>query len=365
MYLLELFFENAALNGCGKLIIPNRGVSIRKWTVLGPEKANLELLRLIALATADPGLLPHSKFTLTELFQTQKNSLQLEFHLFQHAEAKVSKAYTNTSTAGGIAVSSDKNITRLSSRECRYLVKAPRFRKVSHSNCLAKHFLTAYGPFSTSPVAGDDFEFNDPFYRLRRFHSLFDAKPSLTDPVAFLELLQYRGLKHKRISALRVITEINQFFESCLETAPSLFGSSDALFDTIWRNLTPWRRRMALPIIDVCRHLYDAFPKSKDPFLMPGVMLLHRPDLFCTPKRLNSWIHYLDSVLPRFQFIITLPDRYIEKFPDWILKKRLPISQAKNECREKKKKPPRLPAKPILLIQMDGRLPNLALGELH
>lgn len=31
MYFLELHFDNAALNGCGRFIIPNQGVSIPKW----------------------------------------------------------------------------------------------------------------------------------------------------------------------------------------------------------------------------------------------------------------------------------------------------------------------------------------------
>ncbi|MBT8339145.1 MAG: radical SAM protein [Desulfatitalea sp.] len=160
------------------------------------------------------------------------------------------------------------------------------------------------------------------------------------------------------------MTEVNQFFNTCLGIDPMFLHSPDLELHPIWRKLSPWRQRMAIPVIDICRHLYETFPKTANPFPMPGVMLFHRPDLFCTDKRFVSWIHFLDSLLPNFQFIITLADRNAEKIPPAITKKRLPIGKTEGDSKRIRRKPARLPTKPVLLVQVDGKLPNLALMKL-
>jgi len=91
---------------------------------------------------------------------------------------------------------------------------------------------------------------------------------------------------------------LNSFLE--IDTTPYLEPLSDLKQE--WQKLKSWQQRMMLPLIDMCRHLDDAFPSAPNPLDRPGVILLHRPDLFCIPNRFSSWISHLDFFLPRVQF---------------------------------------------------------------
>ena len=130
-----------------------------------------------------------------------------------------------------------------------------------------------------------------------------------------------------------------------------------------WMGLTQWQRRMLIPILDACRHLLDAFPKSFDPLKTPGLILLDRPSRFCTAKRFPDWVKLMDELLPQMQFVVALTDQAAFQFPHKLHKKRLKIH--KNEMpRPSKRKSDRIGAGTILLIDVDGRLPNFALMKL-
>ncbi len=107
----------------------------------------------------------------------------------------------------------------------------------------------------------------------------------------------------------------------------------------------------------------DAFPKSFDPLKTPGLILLDRPNRFCTAKRFPDWIKLIDELLPQMQFVVTLTDRAASQFPPKLRKKRLKIH--KNEIPQpSKRKSVRIRPGTILLIDVDGRLPNFALMKL-
>ena len=59
-------------------------------------------------------------------------------------------------------------------------------------------FLLGYGGRPNCHKDTDDFDFADPYFRLRRIHSLFESGARLTDPVEFLTRLHYRGIRCKR-----------------------------------------------------------------------------------------------------------------------------------------------------------------------
>jgi hypothetical protein len=127
--------------------------------------------------------------------------------------------------------------------------------------------------------------------------------------------------------------------------------------------LSQWQRRMIIPILDACRHLLDAFPKSFDPLKTPGLILLDRPNRFCTAKRFPDWIKLMDELLPHMQFVVTLTDQARSQFPNQLLKKRLEIHKSETP-QPSKRKSVRIRPGTILLINVDGRLPNFALMKL-
>ena len=364
MYFMELHFENAKKNRCGKFIVNPRKGSIPKWTMLSSENKNLELLRLITLATASPRISPHLDYPVNDLIHNTRKPLHLEFIIFHHPETEGRSIYEHLNVGSGIAIFSDWSVERFSSRQCIYLSPTLFHRKVRDSSKPANHFLLAYGPRFSPHADTDDFYFNNPFHPITRFHTLFHINKKITDPVAFLELLQYRGVRYRRSAPLSIMTALSRLLGAFLEIDTTSFLEPFSDLKHQWHRLKSWQQRMALPLIDICRHMYDAFPSAPNPLDKPGVILLHRPDRYCTPNRFSLWIRHLDSLVPRVQFITTLSEKGANNFPKNISQTRLSLQDFEIQAAEKKKKTTRLPKKPVLLIDVDGRLPNLALMKL-
>ena len=254
---------------------------------------------------------------------------------------------------------------RLTKRECEFVPPGGIYRIPRHSKSPAKHFLLAYGPRFSAHEGTDDFDFNDPTYALTRFHTLFHTKRNLTDPVAFLERLYVRGIKWKKSASISILADVYMLLKKHLKIEPVRFLNPQNDLKDIWHAHSSQQRTMILPILDICRHLYDAFPKAENPLVMPGVIILHRPDVFCEAAWFSAWINLVDSLLPNIQFIASLSDGTRRRFPRAVKNKHLKLQKPESSVPSPvKKRSPRIPKRPILLIDVDGRLPNLALMKL-
>jgi len=362
MYLLELYYANARLSQTGKFIFPCRKGTIPKWTILSSHPKDREKLQLMALAMAGTRYLPHIPYQQNHLLNFPNQPLQLEFYLAQHPEADGSNIKYDL-IGHGLQFYADGSIQKITKRECRYLSLIMDIRKMQDHSNLAKHFMLAYGPDIKPHRDSDDFDFNNPFLRITRFYSLFDGNALLTDPVSFLDRLHKKAFRYGRILPRNLLAILGRLLPEYLqiETADWSQKTCDMRFE--WMRLSQWQRRMIIPILDACRHLLDAFPKSFDPLKTPGLILLDRPNRFCTAKRFPDWIKLMDKLLPNMQFVVALTDRASTQFPLQLRKKRLEIH--KSETRQpSKRKSVRIRPGTILLIDVDGRLPNFALMKL-
>jgi len=129
-----------------------------------------------------------------------------------------------------------------------------------------------------------------------------------------------------------------------------------------WNALHPWQQRAALPILDMTRHMMDAFSKCANPLEMPGVVLMDRPENFCTRMHFKDYLTLLDTLFPNIQFFLATGTPSFKSIPASFWKKRLLLPDV--QMPQKKCGPVRLPRDSVLLIDVDGRLPNLALMKL-
>ena len=362
MYLLEIHYENAKYNKTGKLVINYSKGNIRKWNILPPGRASKELFQLIALSVTDTNFFPYVPHTPKRMFYDDKEPLHMEVVIARNPETE-GKGLISEFRGSGVEILSDGSVKRLASRECRYLSFGIDIRTMYHTTSLNKYLLLAYGPELKSHDKTDDFDFNNPFIRVTRFHSIFNKNARLTDPVAFLKTLHYRGIKYKRHPPRNMLRTICSLFHDWLEIDTSMWMEKHCNYQQEWAKLGGWQKRPILPLLDICRHLLDAFPRKPYPLNMPGVVLLNRPDLLCTPKRLTLWLTLMDLLLPRMQILLTLSKKTASDFPKELSRSRLELPNIKSDS-SRHQKPTKLPSRFILLIDVDGRLPNLALMKL-
>ena len=296
------------------------------------------------------------------LLNVPQQPLHLEFYLAQHPETEGPNIKYDL-IGHGLQLYADGRIQRITKQEYRYLSPILEIQKIRDHSNLAKHFMMAYGPDVKVHKDSDDFDFNNPFLRITRFYSLFDRNARLTDPAVFLERLHKKALRYGRIPPRNLLAILQRLLPEYLHVETAGWNQKTCDMRLEWIGLSQWQKRMMVPILDACRHLLDAFPRSFDPLKTPGLILLDRPSRFCTIKRFPDWIKLMDELLPRMQFVVTLTDRTASQFPQKLRQKHLNIH--KNEIPQpSKRKSIRIRPGTILLIDVDGRLPNVALMKL-
>ena len=354
MNLLGIYFENVRKNHCGRFLFPVDRDRIGKWTILPGGPASRELLQLMALASGGAPFIKRLPCDLRTLSEGSDLPVRIEFIVAPHPNRE--SRYTLPQKFGsGLRIEADGRIRVTPKKECRLLPSDLPIRKPALDTGNSRFFVVGYGQTLVAHDKTDDFGFTDPYFRTTRFHSLFNRKASVTDPVAFSKRLNYRAATVSRYPARWTLQRICELFQKYLAIDTRAWLNKENDFSSAWAEMRPWRRGILLPIL-------DASPFEGRPLEIQGVMLMDRPDRVCSERNYPSFIRLLDALFPQLQFVVTLSGRAKALFPGEILETclKLPQPVAKKPAKRISKVAPGT----VVLIHLDGRLPNLALMKL-
>jgi len=371
MYIFELSYDNAARNESGGLDFAVGKDALKKWTFIdstGTEK-ELELLQLVALASSGcKGYLERLPCDLPGLIGDRSRPLQFELVWAEHI-ARKGVIFEKPRKQSGMKITPQGKSMPVYSKDKRLLHKAIPKAHFSKWSPPAKHTVFAYGAALQAHAGSDDFDFSDPFYQLRRIHSLFSAQARLTDPVAFLENIHYRGITKGRYMPFQILQDLQRSLWRYLNVDTAGWMERNADFSQLWARLTPGQKLLILPVLDAARHLHDALPSYGNPLHFPGIMLLYRPDHYCSSQYFVDWINLLDGLFPAMQFVVAVLPPFKDLLLESLLCKKLHRFTAYHQSypgtRAALPRPAEvLPARTMLLVDVDSRLPNLALMKL-
>ena len=360
MYFLHIYFENSRWNGTGEVCFSRNANQVAKWTLLSSEPSSQELLRLIATVCAGTQLSPHLPFTLQRLCRKLDSPLQVEFIVALHPPDEVLPRGA-TVWGSGIRVDGEGAVRHLSRKEYRFLPPSIPAHRAKTGLGQSSLFFLGYGSKLKYHNGTDDFDFTDPLFRITRFHSLFCDHAPLTDPVEFLTRLHYRAIRHKRLAPTQALERLSHLLKNHLAIDTRRWLERECDFREQWLALATWQQRAVLPVLDATRHLLGGYQKHARPLDLPGFILLDRPDRFCTAELFPRWVELMDLLFPQMQFLMTVPGEARRHLPRRLLIKFHGIPALPEQP---KKKPARLPHGTILLLDVDSRLPNLALMKL-
>ncbi len=342
---------------------------MNKWTVITAQGSagGLELLRLLALSGSGcTDYLHHLDFDLQSLLLQKNTGLQMEM-LWQEHIARSRKVFEKPLGISALQITPEGKGKRLTKKH----IQGPQpysWQPLSTWSPPARHPLLAYGAGFKAYQVNDDLDFSDAFYQLKRIRPLFNAQARLTDPVAFLANLNYRGIRHRRYMPAQVLKDLLEKFASNLGLDTSRWMEKAADYKSCWNNLCPELKTLLLPVVDAARHLHDALPGYANPLHFPGIILLDRPDLYCPQNYFQQWTMLLDQVFPATQFVISLPPGNEYSLESNLLSKTLPKFQQYQKKAQNRVKSRNsiqaVSAKTILLVDIDSRLPNLALMKI-
>jgi len=362
MYLLEILFENSTYNGDGayrfRKIRNSR--SIAKWTRLPENKAGRELLLLAAVALGGEKYINAAPVSV-ERRENSPLPLRIGCILARHYPLDtLSRA--SPELAGGVEVDAGGRVVPLGSNDLSTFQLRVPARKLAVGKRFSAYFLLGYGGGYRPKPRRQDLGFTDPLHRLTRFHSLLMSDAPLTNPVDFLERLRYKGLTCGRTPPKHTLHALCTHLSKKLYIKTEPWSDVSTDLDDAWDALLPWQKRAALPVLDMARHMMDAFPNSGNPLEMPGVILLDRPETFCIRGRFSDYMALLDTLFPCIQFIMSASDTCLKSLPASFWKSRLTLPERKKL--HAAPVPHHLSRDTVLLIDVDGRLPNLALMKL-
>ncbi len=363
MYILGIHFNNGHRSGDGRLLIESRDNRIRKWTRLAIGRNHRELLQLTALACTGVQFLPRLSFDFRSLYRTPEDPLHIESLVARHAPYD-RPIYASPVVRSGLQVGPEGTV-RLLNKSCyRHTPLNVTRSRLSAGSGNTRFFLLAYGTELAAHAGTDDFQFLDPYFRLNRIGSLFSADARLTDPVEFMSRLHYRGVMKARLPAKETLHILCRLFEKYLQIDTASWFHRECDFGKAWRQLQRWQQRAALPAIDAARHMVDAFPRLARPLQAPGLIVLERPDRLCTERLFPIWVELMDRLFPQVQFVLTLGAKADDHFPTRVARKRLALPGSDVTARPKSTKRPHARPGTVLLLDVDGRLPNLALMKI-
>ncbi|MFO7985489.1 MAG: hypothetical protein R6U38_06460 [Desulfatiglandaceae bacterium] len=362
MYLLELIFENSAYNGDGGFRFRKRKDSrtIAKWTHLGSDKAAGELLKLISIALGGDKYI-NAVGVPADVVGDCRQPLRVIEVVARHELLDVAPSAASV-IGSGVRVDANGHVSPLRAGDLDLLPSDIPGQKLNIGKRISAYFLLAYGKEYRAGPEGEDFDFTDPLYRRSRFHSILLPGAPLTHPADFIERLRYKGIRRGRIRSKKVLQTLCTHLSQQLHMKTAVWTDMKVAAKDAWLTLHPWQQRAALPVLDMTRHMMDAFPRAGIPLEMPGVILMDRPETFCTPAHTKDYMTLLDTLFPSVQFIVSTGTAALNRLPASFWKKRLLLPDT--EKAPQKQAPGRLSRDTVLLIDVDGRLPNLALMKL-
>jgi len=362
MYLVEIHYRNARNNGLGNLsVLKKNAKSISKWTLLPGKPASREILKLMALSCAGLRFIPNIAFNFEEICRSPDKPLEISCVLAPHP-GRESRSCLPPLFGYGIRLIPSANRCEEVSKTSVFLPPGFPVRRPAIGSGNSRYFVLGYGSRFTAHSGSDDFDFNDHFFRIRRFESLFCTDAPLTDPVAFLLRLHYKAVRVSRYPAIKTYRKLCDLCSVHLDLDTGPWVEKEWNVRGTLENLRIWQKRILVPVLDAVRHVVDASPFRGTPLDMQGLMLFDRPDLVVPLKFFPRFIRLLDALFPQMQFVCAVSKKAASALPDELLLKRLPLPN--QDPPQTGRQAPRIPKGAVLLIDVDGRLPNLALMKL-
>lgn len=361
VYFLRIHHENARVNGSGHFAVPGEGNSVRKWTILPAEPSGTELLRLISMVCGGTAILPRLSFPFPLLVEDQRKPLHIELLMAGPIQGDTWR-FRDGVWATGVRMPAPGTIEPLKTSEYRFLSPGDltvHKGKTGLGNSWT--FFLGYGTTWIPHNGTDSFDFSDVLFRLTRFRSLFCDDSFLTDPAAFMNLLHFRAVKHRRLPAMHVMEALFNLLPATLEIDTTNWRAKQCDFRREWGALQSWQCQVLLPILDMIRHLLDAYPQNRTPLDTAALALFDRPDRCLPEGRVPAWAELLDLLFPNIQFVVTLSDQTRRMFPPSLTTR---SCRFRTSTENRPKRVGSIPPGTILLIDVDGTLPNLALMKL-
>ena len=360
MHLERLFIDDGpGAVGVERSFAADSG-SIRKWAFLSGTDNARELFSWVALASCGIRHVEALRHQIGGELAPPGTIRRLEFVQIRHAPQECGVRQP-ARRSGGWIIAPDA-ITPAPRGDLRHMEQSLPFSAPPALQGNKGWLLLGYGRRVRAHEGTDRFEFDELHHRLKRCASLFDPEARLTDPMAFLKRLHFKGMFNGRERSKRYITWLNRKLSPLLGVSPEAWLGRRPEFQRGWDAMAGWQRTLATLALDMARQVLDASVGLYNPSEQTGVVMFDGLPQGVPGNRFRAFLTLLDGLFPNLQYLVALTKGQRALGPAAMRSKTLAIPQP--APRSPAPSPRRLRKGTALLIDVDGQLPNLALMKL-
>ena len=359
MYLERLLPQNVRHLAAVEQLFSDGPQQIRRWTLLSVGASSTARLRCLALVSLGRWQMSRlAEWVLPLLAAEPDRPVQVEFVLIRHApQERLPHSQSRHHQGWRLLPGGKWEALARQTLHCQGL--GAQLRAMESGRSQTGRLLLGYG--RSIQVGADGFGLH-PDQRWRRCIGLFESESRVTDPVAFLKRLHHKS-QYRAGRARAVLDRLKDGLSDWLgwDVAQSLERGA---LDAQWKSTSRARQVPVMVAIDIARHAFDAAARlgETNPLRQPGVVLFEKLAALCPAGKQAAFVRLLDGWFPNLQFILVLDPADRRRFPRRLLRQRLPIPEP--QPRPARAVPRRLPRGGVLLVDLDSRLPNLALMKL-
>ena len=331
--------------------------SVRRWIFLPEGAAGVAWMKCVALACAGQAqveaVFKIGQPPVRDSAQTAQLLVERSWHTLQ--ERPPHRA--TTSVAGWTW--RDGKIESLPPQfTCGRMTTTNRPKRLVHG---AGHLFVGYGTPLEARAGAENFDLHKD-HRLARFVGLFGHPKLLTNPIVFLERLRHKAKYTTKGRLQSVLKRLDQELGGLTRVQPQ---GQEAMGHPAKIDLSGIEPRMRLAVcvvLDLTRQVIDASGRFGNHLEQSGVVVLDGFSNWFPDEKFPALARLLARLFPNLQFFLRLPQSARARFPRELRAQSLPL--------EVPVPAPRAPAcvtlssKGVLLIDVDGWLPNLALMKL-
>jgi hypothetical protein len=331
--------------------------AVRRWVFLPDDKRGAVLVKCVALACTGRAQVEAVYQMCQPQMGKPRPTSELLAELSLHAPQERNVHRPATRVMGWTWT--DRDIRHLNpNRGGDGTLVTNKPKRMTHgAGCL----FVGYGAGLAVREGVDNFDLHTN-HRLARFASLFRFKGLLTNPVAFLEMLRHKARYRKHGRKQAVLERLQQEMGGLFQITPDAWSMGRTQFRRNLLNLASPMRLAFCVVLDITRHVMDASPRLPDLFQQTGVIVLDGISRWCPRKEFPALARLLGRLFPNLQFFIRLPKHEYARFPRDLRAESLPVEVPAPA--PPSPAPIVLPARGVLLIDVDGCFPNLALMKL-
>jgi hypothetical protein len=359
MYIERLLVENVRYLGRAEHDFTAGPGQLRQWNLLPSGSSSSALLRSLALAgTGWQQVQALAKQFPLALAERPGQPVHLEFVQVRHAPQERGSASPVRQHLGW-CVRPEAPFTALPKEAARYRDPAAPLRRPESGQSNTGRLLLGYGGRIQAHAGTDRFDIY-PDQRLKRCAGLFDSEARVTDPAGFLHRLRHKS-RFRDGRARALLARLSADLTAWLGWEVDSSLATEGAFEARWQATSVSRRTPAIVALDMARHVYDASTRldDPDPLQQPGVVLFDRLDRWCEARRQPDFFMLLGAWFPKLQFFVALSPSGRRRFSANLLAQCLRIPESQPRARPA---PPRRWSRgTVLLVDVDGTLPNLAL----